>query len=461
VKAETASFRDPTSRVFYDGERVLRGLNSEAARIDERARQSGLIDRLTESGALVESWRVDEIATPEGIPSAAVVESRKLPVISHPGEWSFPMLRDAALLTLDANLTALKDGFILKDATAFNVVFDGAGPVVLDVASLDPIENHPTWTAYGQFVDHFLSPLMLEAYTGMPFQSVLSTSVVGFPVVSLDRLLRGRRRYRPGVTTHVRLRSRFEKSADSMATNQRSAVTSVSLPSEAIERSIRKIRELVVKLESPNVGRWEGYENALPYSDPEIESKTAFVKRAAARIGDRRLALDVGANEGLFTRILASEFDTVVAIDVDPGVSGALYTSLRSAEPNNVTPLAVDITNPSPSFGLQGNERRSFAERVQPSMSMWLAVVHHLCIGQGIPLPEVVALIAATSPESIVEFVGPTDPMVQRISASRPASLNGYGLSEFESLLAGVFDIVETEAVSSSRTMYQLARTSR
>jgi hypothetical protein len=371
------------------------------------------------------------------------------------------MLRDAALLTLDANLTALKDGFILKDATAFNVVFDGAGPVVLDVASLDPIENHPTWTAYGQFVDHFLSPLMLEAYTGMPFQSVLSTSVVGFPVVSLDRLLRGRRRYRPGVTTHVRLRSRFEKSADSMATNQRSAVTSVSLPSEAIERSIRKIRELVVKLESPNVGRWEGYENALPYSDPEIESKTAFVKRAAARIGDRRLALDVGANEGLFTRILASEFDTVVAIDVDPGVSGALYTSLRSAEPNNVTPLAVDITNPSPSFGLQGNERRSFAERVQPSMSMWLAVVHHLCIGQGIPLPEVVALIAATSPESIVEFVGPTDPMVQRISASRPASLNGYGLSEFESLLAGVFDIVETEAVSSSRTMYQLARTSR
>jgi hypothetical protein len=370
------------------------------------------------------------------------------------------MLRDAALLTLDTNLTALQDGFILKDASAFNIVFDGARPVVLDVASLDPIEEHPTWTAYAQFVDHFLSPLMLEAYTGMPFQSVLSTSVVGFPVGSLDLLLRGRRRYRSGVTTHVRLRSRLEKRADGMETNQRSEVAGVSLPPAAIESSIRKMRGLVSNLESPNVGQWEGYEDALPYSSPEIEAKIAFVERAVERSGDRRLALDVGANEGLFTRILADQFDAVVAIDIDPGVSGALYAGLESSERNNVTPLAVDITNPSPSFGFRGNERRGFSERVQPSVSMWLAVVHHLCIGQGIPLPEIVALIAATSAESIVEFVGPMDPMVRRISASRPASLDGYELSEFESLLDSFFDIVEVEAVSSSRTMFQLVRTS-
>lgn len=459
MRAEAGSFRDPTSRVFYDGDRVLRGLNDEAAQIDQRARESGLIDRLVESGALVENWRVDKMATPKGVPSAAVVESRRLPLISHPGEWSFPMLRDAALLTLDTNLGALKDGFILKDASAFNIVFDGARPVVLDVASLDPIEEHPTWTAYSQFVDHFLSPLMLEAYTGMPFQSVLSTSVVGLPVVSLDLLLRGRRRYRRGVTTHVRLRSRLEKSADSMETSQRSDVAGVSLPPAAIENSIRKMRGLVSNLESPNVGRWEGYEDALPYSNPEVEAKIAFVERAAKRSGDRRLALDVGANEGLFTGILADHFGAVVAIDIDPGVSGALYTSLQSSGRNNVTPLVVDISNPPPPFGFRGNERRGFSDRVQPNVSMWLAVVHHLCIGQGIPLPEIVALIAATSVESIVEFVGPTDPMVRRISASRPASLNGYGLSEFESLLDGVFDIVEVEGVSSSRTMYHVVRT--
>jgi hypothetical protein len=51
--------------VFYDGDRVLRGLNDEAAKIDQRARQSGLIDRLVESGALIENWRIDKMATPE------------------------------------------------------------------------------------------------------------------------------------------------------------------------------------------------------------------------------------------------------------------------------------------------------------------------------------------------------------------------------------------------------------
>ena len=458
MRAEASSFRDPDSRVFYDGDRVLRGLSERAAEVYEQTRQSGLIDQLVGSGALVENWRVDDVDTPDGVPLVAVVESRRLPVVSQPGEWSFPMLRDAALLTLDANLSALAKGFILKDASAFNVVFDGAKPVLLDIASLDPIEEHPVWTAYGQFVDHFLSPLMLEAYTGMPFQSVLSTSVVGFPVESLDLLLRGRRRYRKGVTTHVRLRSGLERRARDMETGDRSAVASLSLPAEAIEANVRKMRNLVETLESPNVGQWEGYEDALPYSDAEAEAKQAFVHRAADRSHNRGLALDVGANEGLYTRALADRFGSVVATDIDPGVSGALYTNLVGSERDAITPLVVDIVNPPPSFGFRGVERPGFSERVKPDLSMWLAVLHHLCIGQGIPLPEIVDLIAATSAESVVEFVGPTDPMVKRISASRPASLEAYGVDEFEKLINQAFEIADVEAVSRSRTMYHLIR---
>lgn len=458
MKSDAGSFRDPSSRVFYDGDRVLRGLTEEAAETDDRVRRAGLIDRLVEMGSLVDNWRVDDMATPEGVPSAAVVESRRIGLITHPGEWSFPMLRDAALLTLDTNLTALKDGFILKDASAFNVVFEGAHPIVIDVASLDPIENHSVWTAYGQFVDQFLSPLMLEAYTGMPFQSVLSTSVVGFPVSSLDLLLRGRRRYRKGVTTHVRLRSGLEKRAQGMETEQRSDVAALSMPPSAIEATIRKMRSLVASLESPNVGVWEGYEDALPYRAPEVEAKRAFVERAAERCRARNLALDVGANEGLFTRVLAEKFDSVVATDIDAGVSGALYKGLHESNSRNITPLVVDVVNPSPSFGFRGTERPGFSERVKPDMATWLAVVHHLCIGQGVPLPEIVDLIAATSAEAVVEFVHPADPMVKRISASRPESLDAYGIDEFDALVRREFEVVEEEAVSPSRTMYHLVR---
>ena len=118
----------------------------------------------------------------------------------------------------------------------------------------------------------------------------------------------------------------------------------MELPASVIESTIRKMRGLVAQLESPNVGHWEGYESTLPYEAAEIESKRAFVSRAVDRASDRRLALDIGANEGLFTAILADGFDSVVAIDnasylelqIDPlapwprALPGALVRTLKA-----------------------------------------------------------------------------------------------------------------------------------
>jgi hypothetical protein len=254
------------------------------------------------------------------------------------------------------------------------------------------------------------------------------------------------------------MRSQIERRAEEMAVEERLEVASLNLPAGVVESTIRKLRSLVAKLESPNIGKWEGYESALPYEIPEIESKRVFVARVVERVVDDGLALDVGANEGLFTAILANKFDTVVAVDSDPGVVGALYETLKGEDDQHVTPLVVDILNPSPPFGLGGRERSGFSKRIRPCFSTWLAVIHHLCIGQGIPLAEIVGLVAETSTESVVEFVSPDDPMVKRISASRPGSLDGYSLKDFEMHLTGRFDIVDVEKVSPTRTMYHLTR---
>ncbi|MDJ0924721.1 MAG: methyltransferase, partial [Acidimicrobiia bacterium] len=161
---EAGSFRDPESRVFYADGRVVRGLSDAAAEVDRAARDAGLMDQLVSSGLFVENWPVGDVEAPAGTPDAAFIESRRLPLINYPAEWSFAMLRAAALVTLDANLAALAEGFILKDASAFNVVFVGTRPVIIDVGSIDHFGDKGIWTAYGQFCDHFLAPLMLEAH---------------------------------------------------------------------------------------------------------------------------------------------------------------------------------------------------------------------------------------------------------------------------------------------------------
>ncbi len=453
---ESGSFRDPTSRVFYHDGRVLRGLNADSAKIDTAARASGLMDQLVAAGLFVNNWVVEDVEPPDGVPTDAVIESVRLPIMSYPSEWSFAMLRDAALATLDANLLALEKGFILKDASAFNVVFDGATPTIIDIGSIDEFGERGIWTAYAQFCDHFLAPLMLEAYTGVAFQRMLHGKTDGVPIGDLNRLLRGRASAHKGVLSHVRLRNMLERRAAGMATEARRDVGKASLPATAIAATVSKMRKLVSELESAAPSTWADYEDSLPYETTSTDAKAQFVKDAAAAAAKHRVAVDVGANAGLFTRILSEQFEQVLGIDNDQGAIDALYASTRQSGITNLTPLVVDITNPTPAFGWRGKERAAFADRIRPDFATWLAVIHHLALGIGLPLEEIVALAYEFSEEAVAEFVSMEDPMAQRISASRTTDLSPYSRDYFEHHLASRGTIVSRQEVSPTRTMYHI-----
>lgn len=451
---DPGSFRDPDARVFHVDGRVLRGLTARAGRIYQEA--STVRSALENAGLFVSSWEVDGVAVPEGVPSDVVVESRRLPVISYPSEWSFTMLQDAALATLDANRIALDHGFILKDASSFNVAFDGPRPTILDVASLEPFGEKGIWTAYAQFCDHFLSPLMAEAHVGLAAGDLLRGRVEGFPIAELNVLLRGRAALRKGVPAHVKLRAALERRSGSMSAGSRRAVGRAELPRAAVARSFDKMKELVAGLESQRKSLWAGYEETAPYTEDEALAKLEFVTRAAASASRHDLAIDIGANEGRYTRVLGDEFATVVAIDNDAGVVDALYRSARG-DGFGVVPLVVDVSNPTPAFGWSSSERAAFVDRVRPDFATWLAVVHHLALTGGIPLDLLVARIVGFSKDAVVEFVGLEDPMVRRITATR-TSRAPYSRDVFERALEAHGTIVAMEPVAPHRTLYQVSR---
>lgn len=453
---EPGSFRDPTSRVFYDAGRVFRGLSHEAAEVDSEVRSSGLMNDLVSRGLFVDNWIVDDVTPPSGVSSVSVIESDRVPLVTYPAEWPFSMLQVAALATLDANLVSLERGFILKDASAFNVVFRGVTPVIIDVTSVERFGERGIWTAYGQFCDHFLAPLMLEAYAGIPLQRLLHSKTDGLPIADLNRLLRGRTAVRKGVVGHVRLRSFLEGRAAGMDTTERRSVGKATLPRSAIAASIRKMRKLVESLQSTAPSTWAGYESALPYEEASVEAKARFVQDAVGSALSHRFAVDVGANVGRFTEILAARFEHVVGMDSDPGAVDALYRSVLASGADNLTPLVVDITNPAAAFGWRGRERAALTDRLHPDFATWLAIVHHLCLGIGIPLAEVVAYIFEFSKEAVVEFVTTTDPMAQRICATRSTDLAPYGVEDFEQYVAVYGTIVQKLAVSDTRILYHV-----
>ena len=101
----------------------------------------------------------------ESLEAAAVLEHARVPFPSFPYEWAPDMLRGAALLTLDMAAQLLDDGMGLKDATPYNVLFDGPVPIFVDLLSIERrVADDPIWIAYAQFIRTFVLPLMANRY---------------------------------------------------------------------------------------------------------------------------------------------------------------------------------------------------------------------------------------------------------------------------------------------------------
>jgi len=110
---------------------------------------------------------------------AGVVRHARAPFVSYAYEWTFSMLRDAALLQLDLMLAALEHDLILKDASPYNVQFDGAATVFIDIGPFERLREEEPWVGHHQFCMLYLFPLprapvrrRCTRASGLPFDPV-------------------------------------------------------------------------------------------------------------------------------------------------------------------------------------------------------------------------------------------------------------------------------------------------
>ena len=92
---------------------------------------------------------------------------------SFPWEWAPGLWLAAAELTLTMWWCSdlVREGWLLKDATPLNVLFQGTEPIFVDVLSIEKMNpTQPIWLAYGQFVRMFLLPMLAYSRLGWPLQ---------------------------------------------------------------------------------------------------------------------------------------------------------------------------------------------------------------------------------------------------------------------------------------------------
>ena len=386
------------------------------------------------------------------------MSSELIPIVTYPYEWSYTMLREAALLTLEVTHRAWQAGFHLRDASAFNVVFTNEGPRFVDLGSFRP-GHTPYWFAFGQFGDHFLNPLVLAHLSGIEAAWAWRQGLEGLAATELRGLL-GRRLVRRGLFSNVWLRASLETRNSSMSAKERSGLLhQVGLPPDAIAARFIGLSEVIKGLDAPRKRGWDRYPHECTYTKEQTAAKSEFVEANARRwAGD--LAVDVGANTGEYPALLSRHFSTVVALEGDETALNALHQRQQAGQlPGNIRPVLADILDPSGGRGVLGRERPALLNRLEgANLFSWLAVLHHLVVSSNLPPALFAQMAQGLAPNHIVEYVSPDDPMARLLAAGRPEPPWPFDVDTFEREMSSRFHTVDRVDISETRRLYALTR---
>ncbi|RYY25603.1 MAG: class I SAM-dependent methyltransferase [Sphingomonadales bacterium] len=450
--ADPGSFRDPGGTVMRDGERILRIVRSSAAE-DYRAFQaSGLLERLVQEKRLVPSIELNEPLREE-LGGELLLEHPALPFISYPYEWGFTLLRRAALHHLEVQIDALKAGFALSDATAYNVQFDGARPVFIDHLSFTRYREGEPWAGHRQFCMQFLNPLILWSRFGVPPNAWFRGSLEGIAPEEMAPLLKLRHKLSWTVFSHVTLQASIQrKLAGSVTGAERANAT--KLRQSGYEAILLGLKHFVHSCRLPKQATtWADYATHNSYAAEQAEAKKMFVMRA---VESQRPALlvDLGCNSGDYSlAALDAGAERVIGFDFDHGALEAASARTDLAT-RAFLPLWLDAANPSPSQGWAEAERRGLSARFANADSMVaLAFIHHLAIGRNIPLSMAVDWLMSVAPRGVIEFPNKSDPMVQLLLSQRRDIFPSYNEENFLAEVSKRGRIVEQEHVSDRRRL--------
>ena len=442
-RRDRGSFRDPDGYIVRCGDRLFRIILPAAVQGWRQFVSSGLAEELQSAGLLIPTRELEpkSLDADFPVPSGAVVlEHERIPFVSYPYEWTFEMLRDAALLQLRIMDRVLRYKWILKDATAYNVQFRGAMPVFIDVLSLEAWRQGEPWAGYNQFCRMMLYPLMLEAYKQVPFQPWLRSELEGIDPVVFGHMFRGLERLRPGVLTHVTAQAYLQRKFATAEHSVRRQIKSAGMTTEMIARNVQRLRKLVQEFRPPRQETaWSDY-SRTHYTGEALARKEAFVSQC---IAERHFNLiwDLGCNDGRFSRLVAPAAKTVVAMDSDGASIDHFYGELREEAGTNILPLLMNVANPSPAQGWAGRERVSFVERGKPDLTLALALVHHLRITANVPVAALIEWLAEITRELVIEFISKDDPMVSRLLLNKDDTYTDYTRENFERCLGQSFQI--------------------
>jgi hypothetical protein len=450
----SGSFRDPSGFLFYQDSIIYRQVNISYKEHYDYLIESGLYERLVNDELLTSHNEVgrEHVRSHEAY---KIIRPECIPFISYPYEWCFSQLKNAALATLRIQKTCLDFDMSLKDCSAYNIQFRRGRPIFIDTLSFEKYCEGRPWVAYKQFCQHFLAPLALMAYKDVRLNQLLRIYIDGIPLDLASSLLPFRTYLRFFLLSHIhghaKSQKRFAGTAVDTSRHKMSRLSFVGLI-DNLECAVGKMKW------EPEGSEWADYYDDTNYTSTAFKHKKQIVGEWLEKINPKSV-WDIGANIGEFSRIASDRGIRTIAFDADPAAVEKNYIECLKNNDPNLTPLLLDLTNPSGGIGWANEERASLIERGPVDAVLMLALIHHLVISNNIPLTRISEFCQNICRSLIIEFIPKSDSQVQRLLSSRQDIFTDYTKQGFEEAFGKVFTIRGSIPVEDSdRTVYLMEK---
>jgi predicted RNA methylase len=450
------SYKDPEAKIIGESKnnKILRLVDKKYYQSYKVFLDSDIYNSVKNDGLLVDTC-IDESSNIINNKNF-LLEHKKIENLNYPDEWSYSMLKDAAISHIDLNLKTLSKNLITIDGHSSNLTFNQGKFIFLDFGSLKEFDEQP-WQGFDQFAESFIYPLILgqknselfELYNNSKECKIKLNQIYNtFSFCDFFSFLKLKYVY-----LQVFLNFLASKFKNKNNKTYKISKDRINILFELIKKDIESLKPSRKKLS------WKDYNKNIHYSGQDLEIKKVFLKKILSQQKECiNLCIDFGSNTGVFSRIAAEFAKKVVSVEADEEALDALYLNLVKKEKiNNIIPLLLNIEHIQFSNGFKINQRSRFLDRFNPNLVICYALMHHLIFTNNISLEEMFEFLTNLKCPIIIEYVPEEDKMSILLKKNKK-TFHRYNKEIFEKTIKQFnYKIVETKNLKdNSRIIYFL-----
>lgn len=404
---------DQTGYVFeYEG-KIYRAIANEHISRMKKIINSGLFEELEKNNLIVKT----SVSKKKFGTNGLLLESQLIEPVIYPYEWTFSLLKDAAITVLHIQKIADQYGFQLVDTHPFNFLFHDGYIKCIDIGSFEE-KNSSGWKGYTDFKESFYYPLKLWSagnsnlargvlFTGPRRIQTYQYMLYRYPILRSLRIrkLQQLLQYYPyfeiiyTIPRH-KIKAYPNKFLSSLAVT---LLDKKIIPQINSTGSIAKLQKQVTQIRSPQaITEWDSYYTLMEDHLDDLKRFDQVIDIIKTLHGSKSL-VDLAGNEGYFCKRILKEttITKTVCIDGDENAIDRLYNDIKNNRALSIAPVMNNFMQPNGTLREMPPHKRFKSDIVTS-----FGVTHHLMLGQGHTISEVLSTIKSyTRKFAVVEFM--------------------------------------------------------